>query len=138
MLERYRDGEPVAELRKTIQQHLVRCEACRDRLLRLSDSSIDAQAELKPPGLSKLFDRIREWESTRPAPEVRGPVIRERAAREVELFLGGEAAARLTQPISDDGNNLLPTIGPVLGRFLGKRAASHLSSHIVEVAVVKG
>jgi hypothetical protein len=83
------------------------------------------------------LNRLRDWDAGRPAPEVRGPVIRQRAERELGLFLGGNAAWQITQPVSDDGENLVPSIRPILGRFLGLKAASHLSSHIVEIAVLR-
>ena len=96
-----------------------------------------AQADQGPAGLSDLLSRLRSWESSLPVPELRGLTIRSRAAQELKVFLGGNAAQSALQPVSQDAGNLLPAIQPLLGRFLGRKAASLLSSHIVEVAVVR-
>ena len=145
MLKSYRDGEPIAERRKVIEAHLSACALCREEFLRIQEEqgepdsvpSISDAPEPDSEGLSAVLARIRTWESSRARPEVRGPAIRRRVVQEIGLYLGGKAAQRIIEPVSDDGGNLLPAIQPFLGRFLGQKAASHLSSHIVEVAVVR-
>jgi len=137
MLERHRDGESIPELRAAVEAHLKSCERCRQYLaIRAAPGSI--QEEMEPPaGLPGLLNRLRQWEAALPAPEVRGGAIRNRAAQEISLYLGANAARQITQAVRDDAGNLLPAIQPFLGRFLGRKAASHLSSRIVDVAVVR-
>ena len=142
MLRRYRDGEPVADLKDAIEAHLSECDWCRGQLLLIECEASPAPAdgvvfETGAGELSALLGHLRNWEAGRPAPQVRGPMIRQRAAREIALFLGDNAALQIIQPVSDDGGNLVPAIRPTLDLFLGLRAAAHLSSHIVEVAVVR-
>lgn len=93
--------------------------------------------ESDPGGLSKLLIRLRNWEAGLPEPDVLGPAIRRLVAQEIGFFLGGNAAREIVEPVTDDGSNLLPAIQPYLGRFLGRKAAAHLSSHIIEVAIVR-
>jgi hypothetical protein len=141
MLKSYRDGDPIPELRSSIEAHLDLCEFCRMELRRLQGEPEPALCHAAPEsdtdGLSDLLSRIRTWESSLPEPGQRGPAIRTRAARELGLYLGGNAAERIIRPVSDDAGNLLPAIQPFLGLFLGRKAASHLSSHIIDVAVVR-
>ena len=142
MLISYRDGEPIAERRKVIERHLRTCALCRVEFLRIQGEpdaapSMSSAPQPEPEGLSGVLARIRRWESSRARPEDRGPVIRRRVAQEIGLYLGGKAAQRIVEPVSDDGGNLLPAIQPFLGRFLGQKAASHLSTHIVDVTVVR-
>ena len=138
LLMSYRNGEPVPELRDAIEGHLATCEWCRMEFVRIQDEP-GAQAvpvNPDPEGLSDLLSHLRSWESSLPAPELRGMTIRSRAAQELGVYLGGNAAQRALESVSDDAGNLIPTIQPLLGRFLGRKAAYLLSSHIVDVAVV--
>jgi hypothetical protein len=141
MLERYRDGEPVPELHNAIEAHLRVCDGCRGEFLRLQREPPSTVRETSPEpetaGLLSLLSVIRNWQSGLPEPVVLGPAIRQRVAQEIGLYLGGCAASEIVQPVNDDAGNLLPAIQPYLGRFLGQKAASHLSSHIIEVAVVR-
>jgi hypothetical protein len=139
LLKSYRNGEPVPELRDAIEGHLASCEWCRMEFVRIqAEPRADRiQADPDPKGLSNLLSHLRSWESSLPAPELRGITIRSRAAEELGVYLGGNAAQYVLQLVSDDAGNLIPTIQPLLGRFLGRKAASHLSSHIIDVAVVR-
>lgn len=146
MLERYRDGEEIPELRAVVEAHLKACGWCRNQYLALqyrpasqpsSTEPAPAPATRAPEGLPDLLAHLRNWDSSRAKPEVRGPEIRRRVAHEIGRFLGGKAAQQILQPVTDDAGNLLPAIQPFLGRFLGRKAASHLSTRIIEVAVVR-
>ena len=138
LLRKWRKSEPVPE-REAIEAHLASCESCQLELIRIQAEPAGrvAQADPGPTGLSDLLSQIRCWESSLPVPELRSLTIRSRAAQELKVFLGGNAAQSALQPVSQDAGNLLPAIQPLLGRFLGRKAASLLSSHIVEVAVVR-
>uniref|UniRef100_Q01PL3 Zinc-finger domain-containing protein n=1 Tax=Solibacter usitatus (strain Ellin6076) TaxID=234267 RepID=Q01PL3_SOLUE len=129
----------MPELREAIEGHLTACEWCRMEFVRLQaePKEEEAQAEPDTEGLANLLSHLRSWESGLPAPELRGITIRSRAAQELGVYLGGDAAQSVLGPVSDDAGNLIPTIQPLLGRFLGRKAASLLSSHIVDVAVVR-
>jgi anti-sigma factor RsiW len=139
LLECYRDGESVPELRDAIEAHLASCEWCRMELARIQAEPPARAAQPDPDGagLSSLLTHLRSWESSLPAPEMRGVIIRLRAAKELGVYLGGSAAQHVLQPVSDDAGNLIPSIQPLLGLFLGRKAAAHLSSHIVDLAVVR-
>jgi hypothetical protein len=139
LLRSYRNGEPVPELRDAIEAHLASCEWCRMEFVRIQTEppAEGVQASPDPVGLSDLLSHLRRWESSLPAPELRGITIRSRVAQELGVYLGGNAAQSVLRPVSDDAGNLIPTIQPLLGRFLGRKAASLLSSHIVDVAVVR-
>jgi len=63
--------------------------------------------------------------------------FKRRAAAEMVTYLGPKATARILQRVSADGRNLLTEIQPVLGLFLGRRAAGRLASRIVEASVVR-
>jgi hypothetical protein len=142
MLERYRDNERVPELRAVIEAHINVCDWCRRELTRMQGEPpavpvCSALPEPEPPGMQSLLTRLRDWDARRTAADAPGPTIRQRVAREVGFFLGGRAAEEVVRPVADDAGNLLPSIQPLLGRFLGRKAASHLSTHIVDVALVR-
>jgi len=50
-------------------------------------------------------------------------------------FLGDRAASRLLQAVSENGQDLLSVIEPVLANFLGDKAAAELVSHLVDTAM---
>jgi hypothetical protein len=142
MLERYRDGEPVPELSHAIEAHLGICDWCRGEFQRIQGESpaIPAAGALPEPeaeGVSTLLTRLRNWQACLPEAAVLGPAVRRLAAQEIGLYLGRRAAQEIVQPVTDDARNLIPAIEPCLGLFLGRKAASHLSSHIVEMALVR-
>jgi hypothetical protein len=129
----------VPELRQVIEVHLASCDWCRAEFVRIQAEAPGQAAQSAPDteGLSHLLSHLRSWETSLPAPKLRGITIRSRAAEELGVYLGGNAAQNVLQLVSDDAGNLIPTIQPLLGRFLGRKAASHLSSHIIDVAVVR-
>jgi hypothetical protein len=79
---------------------------------------------------------IRKWDAAASQSSGRGGV-RTRVARELEAYLGPAATRKILSKVSDDGNNLLSTIEPVLALFMGRQAASVFVSHVVDATLVR-
>ncbi|HWB83783.1 MAG TPA: hypothetical protein VG675_06565 [Bryobacteraceae bacterium] len=69
-------------------------------------------------------------------PERSGEALKHRVREQIRAFVGVEAAAKLLDPVSPSGDNLLSSIEPILADFLGDRAASELVSRIIDNAVL--
>jgi hypothetical protein len=54
---------------------------------------------------------------------------------EIAPFLGERAASRLLRSVSENGQDLLSAIEPVLANFLGDKAAGELVGHLLDTAM---
>jgi hypothetical protein len=86
-------------------------------------------------GLATLQARLQELIAERAKPDRRGAVLQRKVAAEIAPFLGHRAANRLLGSVSENGEDLLCIIEPVLANFLGDRAAAELVSHLVDSAI---
>lgn len=86
--------------------------------------------------LQEIKDAIRRWQAESQIGS--GDVLKDRVAREIEPYLGYYAVQSLVGRVSENNDNLLSTIEPVLARFLGSRAASSLVSRVVDSVILKG
>jgi hypothetical protein len=66
-----------------------------------------------------------------------GEALKRRVAGAIEPYLGKRAADTLLHSVREDGRDLLSNVAPILTMFLGRRAAGHLVSHVVEAAIVR-
>jgi len=136
VLIRCRDGILPPEREAAIRIHLAGCRSCLADYRRLCRPPAEPTHPPDPRLLARIRSSIRNWEAQRSAAGW-GEAVKFRTAREIGPFLGNNGARILLRPVSDDGCNLLSTIEPVLGEFLGKRAASELVSRVVEAAIMR-
>jgi anti-sigma factor RsiW len=135
----YVDGELPAGRRRAIAAHLRVCSRCRieEQRLQRAKSERPGMAPQKDPQTSAFLANLRKWELARLRPEARGDILRLRVASELAPYLGASAASRILRAVADSGENLLPTITPVLDLFLGKSAASLLVSRIIDRTIMR-
>ena len=86
-------------------------------------------------GLSELRVRLRDLAAERNLADRRGRTVQETVLSQLAPFLGDRAANRLLQSVSQNGQDLLSIIEPVLANFLGNKAAAELVSHLVDTAM---
>ena len=77
--------------------------------------------------LGGILAGIESWKSV----PSRNKALKERVGSDLAPFLGGRAMEQLLSAVSEEGDNLLSTVEPVVALFLGCRAASALIDHIV-------
>ena len=97
----------------------------------------DAAGTPAASDLQDLLTRVRAWESGAVRAERTGDALKQRVAGEIAPYLGKHATHSILQPVVEDGRNLLSSLSPLLTMFLGRRAAEHLVSHVVEHAIVR-
>jgi anti-sigma factor RsiW len=127
-----------------VQSHLKQCDVCRLELHRLQVALSVAQTlpgpedmEASEAGiLEGVLAKIRQWEAGRRSPETSGAAVRQRVAERIAVFLGSTAAGKVLDPVSEDNRDLLSRVEPILGEFLGPKAAASLVNHLVDVAIV--
>ena len=85
--------------------------------------------------LVTLQARLKELIAERTKADGRGGMLQLKVAAEIAPFLGHRAADRLLRSVSENGQDLLCVIEPVLANFLGERAAAELVSHLVDTAI---
>ena len=134
-LIRSRDGELADGRERQVQAHLEGCGECRLHLHRLKQEVAPRiPAEPGPFILAGIRAKIRNWEAQRSSEQwTQG--LKTRVARQIGPFLGSRGADCVLQPVSQDGENLLCAIEPVLAEFLGSRAASSLVGRVVDAAL---
>jgi anti-sigma factor RsiW len=140
----HRDGcLPLARTR-AIASHLKACEACRveyERLLEAlqpqSDAGPAATSLADTAQLASLLANVRAWETARGGPEKLSPAVQDRVAEALQTYLGARGTGDVLLRVSPDGSDLLSVVEPVLGLFLGCKAASALVTHIVDRAIVR-
>ena len=139
----YADGLLPAGRRKAIEAHVSACGVCELELhglksaLDVSHDGAAAGPGEAAAGLDGIMARIERWEARRSGPEHAGAAVKLEVAREIAPYLGGRAAGEILEPVADEGQDLLSTVEPVLGLFLGRKAASSLVSRIVETAIMR-
>lgn len=84
-----------------------------------------------------IQNAIRKWDSE-PLFQRSGTLLKQRVAREIAPYLGARASAHILAAVSPGGENLLPTVEPILALFLGNRAASRLVDRVVDTVLVRG
>ncbi|SRR5260370_42305458 len=87
--------------------------------------------------VNSLMVKLRGWERSESGPPRNLEALKRRVAGAIEPYLGKRAADTLLQPVRDDGRDLLSNVAPLLTMFLGRRAAGHLVSYVVETAIVR-
>jgi hypothetical protein len=127
-----------------VAAHLDGCESCRveyDRLCAARDwvrkQAAGGTAAMPPLGLATLQVRLQELIAERVKSDRRGEFLQHKVAAEIAPFLGNRAASRLLRSVSENGQDLLSIIEPVLANFLGERAAAELVNHLVDSAMEK-
>jgi hypothetical protein len=124
-------------MEKAVSKHLLQCDACRRNFQRLSAANDVAVAGAPAEEVSSLLVRLRGWERGESASARNGEALKRRVAGAIEPYLGKRAADTLLQPAREDGRDLLSNVAPLLTMFLGRRAAGHLVTHVVETAIVR-
>jgi hypothetical protein len=136
------DGSLEPARSEALAAHLDACDECHLKFHRLKttwSAALDRafpEGAPSPPGLADVLSGIQAWEA-RSATEESRAGIKQGVGKEIGLYLGKKAACRILGTVSEDGRDLLPAIEPVLALFLGQRAAFHLVSHVVDVAIVR-
>jgi anti-sigma factor RsiW len=142
MLVLYRDGELAPTMLAAVTTHLGGCDSCReeyDRLCAARDwvrkQTAGGSSAMPPMGLVTLQARLKERIAERTRAGGRGGMLQLKVAAEIAPFLGHRAADRLLQSVSENGQDLLCVIEPVLANFLGEKAAAELVNHLVDSAI---
>lgn len=118
-------------------QHLNRCDECRLEFHRLQYVT-ESPREVPEGGLpARMQAAMEQWENSAEERGRTGEQVRRRVATEIGPFLGAQATDAILQTVSDRADNLLTNLEPVLGLFLGARAASRLVGHVVDAALVR-
>jgi hypothetical protein len=117
--------------------HLNQCDNCRLEFHRLQ-YALGSPAEL--PSVDSMLSRMRaaieQWEN-KTVESGTGEQVKRRVATEIAPFLGPEATETILGTVTENADNLLSNIEPVLGLFLGARAASRLVGHVVDAALIR-
>lgn len=127
----YREGSLAEVERRSVEAHIRGCAACRletERMRHFPNHPVE------PPPVQDLLARLarkqRGWT------EASGPALKRKVALELAPYVGLEAAEAILQEVADNGENLLSTVDAALRLFLGKAAASRLTSRIVDRAIL--
>ena len=139
---RQRDGELPADRRKAVKRHLRACVSCRTEYERLCQAVAPQAARALPaasPGtpdiLNAVLERINEWDKNSARSGEASSAVKQTFAAELERYLGARAAGRILRSVSDDGDNLLSTVEPLLALFLGREAASQFVTRVLDTAL---
>ena len=127
-----------------VQSHLKQCGVCRLELHRLQIALSVSHTLPSPEGieaseaaiLEGVLAKIRQWEAGRRGSETNSAAVRQSVAERIAVFLGSTAAGKVLDPVSEDNRDLLSRVEPILGEFLGPKAAASLVNHLVDVAIV--
>ena len=87
--------------------------------------------------VSALLFKLRAWDRDPGRQSRNREPLRRRVSAAIEPYLGKRAASALLRPVREDGRDLLSDVAPLLTAFLGRRAAGHLVSHVVETTIVR-
>ncbi len=134
---RFHEDALAPRARAVIVSHLNSCQPCRlmcDGLA--NDSKADEPDDAAPDEMmAAILGSIKQWNS-RQSSGCSGPGLKSRVAKEIAPYLGERAANQLLATVSDTGHDLLSTIEPLLGEFLGPKAAADLVTRLVDRAIV--
>jgi hypothetical protein len=133
----HRFGELSRQIERAVAKHLLQCDACRLDFQRLSAADDAAVATATVDEVNSLLVRLRGWERGESRPARNGEALKRLVVGAIEPYLGKRAADTLLQPAREDGRDLLSNVAPLLTMFLGRRAAGHLVSYVVETAIVR-
>jgi hypothetical protein len=86
--------------------------------------------------LEGVRSRIRLWEADMHQAGQSPEEVRECVAGRVSFFLGERAARKVLEPVGRNNQNLLAVVEPVLGEFLGQRAAARVVNGLVEAILL--
>ena len=126
--------------------HIRHCPRCRQRAGFICDAMQSAMAREPGAAASRMLDevyqdlqiRMRAWSSLSGltsagvSRRLRNPA-NQRLARAIEIYVGHEAAARITSAVDhrQPDQYLAPTVKPLLSAFLGAKAAEALADRLV-------
>ena len=113
------------------------CDACQLNFQRLSATEHTTASPVPPDDVNSLLGRLRAWDRGASRPARTSEALKRRVAGAIEPYLGKRAADTLLRSVREDGRDLLSNVAPILTMFLGRRAAGHLVSHVVETAIVR-
>lgn len=117
------------------------CAECRSEIDRLSHAlSPEARGEQPAPvnaSFEELLKTIRQWESAAAGSGRTDESVKWRIASTLERYLGRQATSTILLSVSEEGDNLLSSVEPVLALFLGRTTASRLVSNVVKTAIVR-
>ena len=133
VLLQYADGELDAAESQKVDKHLDECAECRLEVARLRHSTVCEPPS--PVAAEMLLAGIRDWTVNAPRPE--GNDLKQRVAGAINTYLGSDATAVLLHRVSDQNNDLLSAIEPVLADFLGRRAAAKLIDRTVDHIIMR-
>ena len=141
---RYWDGQLLPKRAKAVQSHLHDCGFCRTNynrfyvaLQEVRQETAYKQVPQPNPGiLASIRQRIPRFEANKNSPQ-RRQAMKRLVADQIGPFLGNKAAAALLELVSENCQNLLSTVEPVLADFLGSRAASDLVNRVLDASIVR-
>jgi hypothetical protein len=130
-------GELSGQLAQMVSQHLAACDLCRRNFQQLSAVEDEPVPAAQEDEVSALMARIKAWDRDKRRQGRNTEPLKRRVSAAIEPYLGKRAADSLLQPVREDGRDLLSNVAPLLSVFLGRRAAGHLVSHVVETTIVR-
>ena len=135
-LLQYVDGQLAEAEKRNLEKHLAKCAECR-REVEFLRQAADPEVSVTTPTADEVVAGARHWAEERQLHGVNPEVVKWRVASVISPFLGWSATGSVLGGVAADGNNLLAVIEPVLAVFLGRGAAKHLVSHVVDAAIVR-
>jgi len=135
-LTRFVDGELTGRELRNVQRHLSACPECRAEAERIRLALVPGNPPAVPP-VEDLLTGMRQWRDRQTRDPFANSRRKQRVAREIAPFLGSAGAEEILSRVRPEGDNLIPTVEPVLTSFLGRRAAERLVNHVVDAAIVR-
>jgi anti-sigma factor RsiW len=135
----YQDGELKPRRAQKIESHLSKCARCQGESARLRQDLEQYLAEAGHAAalpsldqdLEKMLAGIRRWKSE--VPEARFGELSSRITAQLDVYLGSGAASLVENRTgqASQQENLLDWMDPLLGAFLGRKAATALTSQLL-------
>jgi anti-sigma factor RsiW len=140
----YRDGELVPHRMKKVESHLASCARCRQEASQLEyelalfrtlpAAGAAPEAALLEGALEKMLAGIHKWRSQACPGETASLQLDHRVTAHLAEYLGSRAAAGVANSANSskpDATESLPVAESLLSAFLGRKAASALTSELL-------
>ena len=135
-LTRLIDAELTGRELRTVQRHLSACPDCRSEAERIRLALVPGDLLAVPP-VEALLTGMRQWRDRQARNPFADSRRKQRVALEIAPFLGSAGAEEILSRVTPEGDDLIPTVEPVLASFLVRRAAERLVNHVVDAAIVR-
>jgi anti-sigma factor RsiW len=139
----YQDGELTPRRAQEIQSHLSKCTRCQRESTQLRQDlerylHVEAGRSAAPPALGEDLENmlagIRRWKSETPEADRLGVELSSRITAQLDVYLGSGAASLVGNRTGQAPHqeNLLASMEPLLGAFLGRNSATALTNQLLQ------